>query len=119
MAQLRLSGEVDRTTEFDLITDDTLASLGISRDEVKEAVFSHMVAVTEDLVRSGVPSAAAEFPEMARDYASSTRLKNVSSKLNRKALRVAADQTEKRAHRLRLLATSPALYWELFGSTCS
>ena len=116
MARFRLRGYVDRTSELDLITDRVLRELGVSQDEINEAIFAHMIAVTDDVVRSGVLLAAAEFPQRARSYASSAQVKSATLKLNRRALRGAASPSERKRHRARLLATAPEVYWELFGS---
>jgi hypothetical protein len=115
-AQMRLRGEADRTSQLDLIEEATLIELGVNQDAINEAILSHIIAVTEDLIRSGVSSAAAEFPEMARTCASPARIRSIAMKLNQKALGAVADRSERRTHRARLLATCPEVYWELFGS---
>jgi hypothetical protein len=115
MAQVRLKGDPDPTSELDLVTESVLERLGLGRKEIDHAVFTHMIAVTEDVIRSGLRSAAAEFARGARRYASAVQVRTAVAKLNRIALSVPCNTAEERKHRVRLLATAPDVYWELFG----
>jgi len=115
MARLRLQGGVDFTSEVELITVDVLRALGVEQSSIDEAIFMHMIAVTEDVINSGVASVAAEFPRHARPYASEARLRAATVKLNRKAVESTSSIVEQEKHRRRLLASAPDIYWELFG----
>lgn len=115
MAGVRLQGGVDSTTGVDLITEGVLRDLGVEQSSIDGAIFAHMIAVTEDVIRGGIASAAAEFPRVARPYASASRLRAATVKLNRRAVEAANSPVERDRHRRRLLASAPDIYWELFG----
>jgi hypothetical protein len=115
VARLRLNGHEDATSQLSLITESVLEELGVSRSLINEAIFGHMFLVTEEVIQSGVCLAAAEFPRMAREYASAARLRSAALKLNRLALTVPSTSVERQKHRLALLGSAPDVYWELFS----
>lgn len=113
-ARLRLEGRPDPTADIDLVNEDVLCSLGVSQEAINEAVLTSLVTVTEDAIRCGVCSAAAEFSRAAQPYASPERLRNKSLELNRKAAATPGNFGEKRKHRRTLLTSDPAAYWAIF-----
>jgi hypothetical protein len=113
-AKFRLEGRPDPTSNVDLITEAVLRDLGIAQETIDNAIFDNMVLQTEDAIRCGLCSVAAEFPRMARPHAVEDKLAFTSLELNRKAAEAPALPTEKRKHRTTLLMTDPTAYWELF-----
>jgi glycosyltransferase involved in cell wall biosynthesis len=114
-AQLRLLGCPDPTSEVDLVTDAVIRDLGVKQNSIDEAIFTSLLAATEDAMQCGVSSAAADFFRFARSYAPADRLRHTSLDLNRKAMDTPSTLSEKRKHRTRLLAADPDTYWALFG----
>lgn len=118
-AKLRLEGRPDPTSNIDLITEAVLRDLGVTQETIGSAIFDNMVLQTEDAIRCGLCSPAAEFVRMARPHAPADKLARTSLELNRKAAQAPAPPSEKRKHRTRLLMADPATYWELFRpGTC-
>jgi hypothetical protein len=113
-ARLRLEGRPDPTSDIDLVTEGVLQDLGVSQEVIGEAIFTALVTVTEDCIRCGVCSAAAEFARAAQPYVSTERLRNKSLELNRKAAATRSSFSEKRRHRRMLLTSDPAAYWAIF-----
>ena len=113
-ATLRLKGRPDPTSGMDLITEGVLRDLGVTQETIDGAIFDNMVLQTEDAIRCGLCSRAAEFVRMARPHATADKLARTSWELNRKAAEAPAPPSEKRKHRTMLLMADPATYWELF-----
>jgi hypothetical protein len=115
-AQLRLEGQNDPTLGISLVTENVLLSLGVSPDEIRHAVFTHLAAVTADVVRSGAPWVTASFFHAAAPYASKEQVRSAGLKLNRLALSQKVGPVQRRKHRVQLLSAAPDVYWELFGA---
>lgn len=113
-AQLRLRGSPDPTSSIELITEAVLRELGVTQETIDSAIFDNLILQTEDAIRCGLSSAAAEFVRMARRHAPADKLARASLELNRKAAEAASPLSEKRKHRTMLLTADPATYWELF-----
>lgn len=114
-ARLRLRGHPDPTSSIDLITEAVLRDLGVPQENIDGAIFDNLILQTQDAIRCGLPSAAADFVRMARPYTSADSLARTSFELNRKAVEAPARPSEKTKHRTTLLMADPATYWELFG----
>lgn len=115
VAKLRLAGLSDPTDEAELITPGVLRSLGFTQEQINERIFSELVGMTEESIRCGICSAAAEFVRVAQPFTSPERLRQASLELNRKAAVARTSQAEKAKHRQRLLDIAPAIFRDVFA----
>jgi hypothetical protein len=115
VANLRLEGSRDPTDEVELITPAVLRSLGISQEQINEHIFTELVGMTEDSIRCGLVSAAAEFIRVARPFATPDHLRQASLELNRKVASIHASVEEMAKHRKLLLDAAPDIYRDVFA----
>jgi glycosyltransferase involved in cell wall biosynthesis len=115
-AQLRLQGRPDPTSTMKLITEAVLRDLGVTQDAIDEAIFKNILGLSENAIKCGFCSAAADFVRIAKRYASPETLARTSYELNRKAMSTQSGLLEQRKQRLTLLTSDPATYYDLFKS---
>jgi hypothetical protein len=115
VAKLRLEGLPDPTDEEELITPAVLRSLGFTQETINEQIFTELIGMTQESIRCGLCSAAAEFIRVAQPLTSPDCLKHAGLELNRKAASTQASQEEKAKHRRALLHIAPDIYRELFA----
>jgi hypothetical protein len=115
VAKLRLEGLHDPTDEVELITPAVLHSLGITQERINEQIFTELRGMTEDSIRCGLCSAAADFIRVAQPFASPDRLRQASLELNRSAAAAQASSEEKMKHRQTLLDIAPDTFREVFA----